>query len=100
MEHKLITVDMLEAEDASFSDIANLGDWVDEEIVDNYRACLPPACDGYGMTQMGEPIKTVFDTGTGKYRAVFLTFIKNGGRWQYAGLCFQGEITHWEKATA
>lgn len=98
MERKYITEDMLEGK--NLRDIASIGDYVSEGIVDNYRNCVPPACDAHGLMQMGEAIDHFEDTRTHVHRPGYLTFIRNGENWQYAGLCFFGEIMSQDRKSA
>ncbi len=73
-----------------------VGDYVDQAVVDNAMDCLPPACMTSQCSQMGEPYSHREDPETGKWRATYATFKRVGGEWpngiwQYCGHCFRGE---------
>ena len=73
-----------------------VGDYVDQAVVDNAMDCLPPACMTSQCSQMGEPYSHREDPETGKWRATYATFKRGGGEgpngiWQYCGHCFRGE---------
>lgn len=73
-----------------------VGDYVDQAVVDNAMDCLPPACMTSQCSQMGEPYSHREDPETGKWRATYATFKRVDGEWpngiwQYCGHCFRGE---------
>lgn len=73
-----------------------VGDYVDQAVVDNAMDCLPPVCMTSQCSQMGEPYSHREDPETGKWRATYATFKRVGGEWpngiwQYCGHCFRGE---------
>lgn len=75
---------------------AQIGDYVDAEVVMDAMDYLPPACMRSGCAQMGEPYSHRQDPDSGKWRATYATFkcvegnfIK--GIWEYCGHCFCGE---------
>lgn len=73
-----------------------VGDYVDQAVVDNAMDCLPPACMTSQCSQMGEPYSHREDPETGEWKATYATFKKVGGEWphgiwQYCGHCFRGE---------
>lgn len=75
---------------------AQIGDYVEQEVVDDAMDCLPPACMGPNCSQMGEPCDQRRDPVTGEWRITYHTFKKVGGIWpdgiwQYCGRCFCGE---------
>ena len=75
---------------------AQVGDYVDAEVVMDAMDCLPPACMRLGCAQMGEPYSHREDPDTGKWRATYATFRCvegdwNSGVWEYRGHCFCGE---------
>lgn len=75
---------------------AQIGDYVEQEVVDDAMDCLPPACMGRSCSQMGEPCDSQRDPNTGKWRMTYHTFKKVSGVWpneiwQYCGRCFCGE---------
>lgn len=73
-----------------FSKAAQPGDTVDEQIVNDFRDCAPPASMSSDYLQMGETYDHVED-GNGWWRPTFLTFQLRGGSWVYCGCCFHGE---------
>lgn len=73
-----------------------VGDYVEQAIVDNAMDLLPPACMRSDCSQIGEPYSHREDPDTGKWRATYVTFKKVAGQWpngiwQYCGHCFHGE---------
>ena len=90
--HKLVTYADWEAA-GSFEKAANLGDYVEERIIDEMRDCLPPACMNSGFLQMGEPYSHELDPDTGKWKPTFMTFKKDGQHWTYCGNCFYKQDT-------
>lgn len=55
-ECKLVTMEDW-AEAGDFDKAANPGDMVEEEIVDEFPNCLPPAKMGYGYLQVGGTVQ-------------------------------------------
>ena len=81
-------------EDTFDTSTAKVGDLVEEQVVDNFMDCLPPACYRQDCAQLGEPSNYKQDEKTGKWRPTFLTFRKvRDGVWAYCGKCFCGENT-------
>lgn len=79
-------------------DKANVGDYVEQEVVDDMLDALPPACMRSSCSQLGEPHSDRQDPDTGKWRATYPTFKKVCGTWnkgdeiwEYCGNCFRGE---------
>lgn len=73
-------------------DIFQIGDYVDEEIVNDIIDALPPACMRSDCSQLGEPYSDCYDERTGKWRATYMTFKRVGkDTWEYCGHCFRGE---------
>ena len=77
-------------------DTAQIGDYVEQAVVDDAMDCLPPACMGPRCSQMGEPCSQRKDPRTGKWRMTYHTFkwVSASGPdevWQYCGRCFCGE---------
>lgn len=71
--------------------IADIGDLVEEEIVDDAINAVPPACMRSSCMQCGEPTDHKIDK-NGKYRATYETFKKvTDGIYEYCGDCFVGE---------
>lgn len=73
----------------------NIGDEVDQEMIDYIIGCLPPRTMNSDIVQLGEPYSHEYDAVKGCYRATFATFVSNGlfapaRRWFYAGNCFSG----------
>jgi hypothetical protein len=64
-----------------------IGDEVDEEMVDYFINVLPPATMTGTLVQAGEPQNHMGG------RATFITFKKEGSCWFYVGHCFRGETT-------
>lgn len=73
------------------TDALQIGDLVEEEIVDDLMNCLPPACMRSDCSQLGEPHNHKIDD-EGKTRATYVTFKRIAeGIWEYCGDCFRGE---------
>lgn len=69
-----------------------VGDYVEEDIVDDLMDCLPPACMRRDCSQIGEPSTQRYDDKIGKWKSTFATFKKvSEGVWEYCGDCFRGE---------
>lgn len=68
-----------------------IGDLVENEIVDGLMDCIMPACMRSDCSQLGEPSSTRIDE-NGKARTTFETFKKvDTDIWEYCGDCFKGE---------
>lgn len=73
-------------------DCMEIGDYVEDEVVDNYMNCLPPVCYTKECSQVGEPCIARFDEEKEKYRNTYETFkYVSDGVWEYCGDCFMGE---------
>lgn len=59
----------------------NVGDYVEQAVVDDAMDCLPPACMSTRCAQMGEPYSHREDPETGEWRATYATFKKVSGTW-------------------
>lgn len=75
---------------------AQIGDYVEQEVVDDAMDVLPPVCMSTRCSQLGEPYSHKIDPDTGKFRATYATFKKVAGKyphgiWEYCGHCFAGE---------
>lgn len=75
---------------------AEIGDYVEQAVVDDAMDCLPPASMSARCAQMGEPYSHREDPETGRFRPTYYTFKKVAGEWpngiwQFCGCCFQGE---------
>lgn len=73
-----------------------IGDYVEQAVVDDAMACLPPASMRSDCSQLGEPYSTRFDPESGNWRSTYATFKRVSGAfpngiWQYCGHCFRGE---------
>ena len=70
---------------------AEIGDLVEEEIVDDAINAVPPACMRSSCMQCGEPSDTRIDE-NGIVRNTYSTFKKVAkGIYEYCGNCFRGE---------
>ena len=77
--------------DALYFDALEIGDLVEEEVVDDMINCLPPACMRSDCSQCGEPHSHRIDE-DGKGRTTYTTFKKSADKtWEYCGDCFRGE---------
>lgn len=73
---------------------AKVGDYVEEEIVDDLINCVPPISMSRSCSQCGEPNSMRQDPDTGKWRNTFTTFVcvdPDGHVWEYRGDCFAHE---------
>lgn len=73
---------------------AQVGDYVDAEVVDDAMSIIPPACMRSDCSQLGEPYSHRQDPDTGVWRPTFRTFkcvSQEHGIWMYCGNCFRGE---------
>jgi hypothetical protein len=74
---------------------AQIGDYVEQAVVDDAMDMLPPANMSSFSAQIGEPYSHHYDPKAGRFRPVFATFkrITSGpnGIWQYCGHCFRRE---------
>lgn len=75
---------------------AEIGDYVEQAVVDDAMDCLPPASMSARCAQMGEPYSHREDPETGRFRPTYYTFKRVAGTWpngiwQFCGCCFQGE---------
>lgn len=73
-----------------------IGDYVEQAIVDEAMDMLPPACMRADCSQIGEPYSHREDPNTGEFRPTYATFKRVAGAWpngiwQYCGHCFRGE---------
>lgn len=74
----------------NFKDFVQVGEEVDEEMVDYFMNVLPPRSMSAGYLQVGEPYSHIEDKADGRWKATYDTFIKEDGRWIYKGHCFAG----------
>ena len=75
----------------SFSSLVRVGDMVDEQIVEEFRDCIPPVAYNERYLQCGEAYTHKFNYKTQKYEPAFMTFAKDVGVWVYKGICFYKE---------
>ena len=69
-----------------------IGDYVEEEVVNDYIYCMPPACMRSDCSQLGEPETERYDEVSGKWRNTYETFkYVTDNVWEYCGDCFKGE---------
>ena len=74
-----------------FTSWADVGDVVDEKIVQHFRDCVSPIAYDAMYLQCGEPYTHKFNPKTQKYEPAFMTFAKEVGLWVYKGICFYKE---------
>lgn len=65
-------------------DYLNIGDTVDEEMVEHFIDVLPPITLTYLLVQAGGPVDFVNGKNT------FTTFARENGEWVYKGACHKG----------
>jgi hypothetical protein len=75
--------------ETDLSEYLQIGNIVDDEMVEYAYNVLPPATMNGSMVQIGEPYSHREDE-TGKWRATYATFVKTEAGWTYAGHCFRG----------
>lgn len=71
-----------------------IGDYVEQAVVDDAIDCMPPASMSSRCSQMGEPYSHRLDPKSGRWRATYATFKRCpsvAGVWEYCGHCFCGE---------
>lgn len=71
----------------SLSEYLQIGDEVDEEMMEHFLNVLPPATWRSTLIQIGEPYSHVMG------KATYSTLRRESGRWYYAGHCYRGEST-------
>lgn len=69
----------------NLADFVNVGDEVEEKIVEHFIFDLPPKTNRAWLVQAGEPHTVI----NGKI--TYVTFYKENGSWYYGGLCYEGE---------
>lgn len=74
----------------SWSDYAEVGSVVAEDVIDNFLDILPPRSFDYGYLQVGEVYNHIEDE-NGKVKGLYMTFAKFNGEWKYCGYCFANE---------
>lgn len=73
-----------------------IGDYVNQEVVDDCMGVVPPVCMSSRCSQTGEPYSYRQYPNTGKWRSTYSTFkcvagTYPDGIWEYCGHCFRGE---------
>lgn len=71
----------------NLSEYLQIGDVVDQEMVDYFINVLPPATMNSQCVQMGEPYSSV------QGRMTYCTLKKLNGQWVYAGYCWKGQTS-------
>lgn len=74
-----------EAWKGSLHEYLDIGDTVDDDIVDHFINVMPPAILRSDLIQMGEPYSHIGG------RAVYATIARSELGWIYCGTCFRGE---------
>lgn len=73
------------------TDALEIGDLIEDEIVDDLMDCVPPICMRSNCSQVGEAASNRIDE-NGKCRNTYCTFKQiEPGIWEYCGDCFKGE---------
>lgn len=82
---------VLSQEEFSYS-AAQIGNLVEQAVVDDAMDWVPPAYMSAECRQAGEPYSEREDPVTKKIRQTYTTFkYVSRGVWRYCGHCFQGE---------
>lgn len=76
---------------SDFNTIADVGDSVDWEIVEEFLTCVPPATHTKHLIQCGEPYSHRDDHEDGLFKPTFSTFECVDGIWYYRGHCFRNK---------
>lgn len=77
----------------------DIGDLVEEEVVNTLVDMLPPACMRSDCTQLGEPSSHRTDE-HGVTKSTFATFKKVADKtWEYCGDCFRGENERYDSVS-
>lgn len=75
-----------------YFDALEIGDYVEEEVVNDFMDMLPPACMRSDCSQLGEPYTERQDERDGKCKPTYDTFKRVAkDTWEYCGDCFRGE---------
>lgn len=74
-----------------FTSWADVGDVVDEKVVQHFRDCVSPIAYDAMYLQCGEPYTHEINPKTGKWEPAFITFARELGSWVYKGICFYRE---------
>ena len=76
-----------------FYKAAQPGDTLDEQFVNDFRVCVPPASMSCGYVLLVDEYYHMVDE-NGRWRPTFVTFAYKDGAWVYCGCCFHGETVH------
>jgi hypothetical protein len=72
----------------NLSEYLQIGDLVDDEMVEYFLNVLPPACWNSKVIQIGEPYSHV------EGKATYSTLKNTSEGWVYAGTCHRGQTEH------
>lgn len=76
----------------TFEDFFDVGDTVDDELVQDMVDSVPPVLWRDSCTQIGEAYSSEYDEDRQRHRDTYITFHKAAtGRWVFDGYCFKGE---------
>ena len=73
--------------------VANVGDSIDDEIINKLLNASPPVFLNSQCLQVGESQRDIYDAETDTMKPTYLTFSKEGSHWIYCGCCFKGKNT-------
>ena len=86
-----MTTQTIYTEDTFDASKATIGDLVEEQVVQNFMDCLPPASMTGQCSQLGELYSHKPDE-NGNRKATYLTFKRlDHATWIYCGHCFRGQ---------
>lgn len=75
----------MDSDTKTIEEYLNVGDEVDNEIIEHFTEILPPKTCNLCMLQVGEPSYHI----DGK--ALYMTFTNENSKWIYKGDCFKGK---------
>lgn len=82
---------VFDTDDFDFSKVI-IGDYVSEQVVNDFMDMLPPLTLTSALMQVGEPYAQRYDAKNSRYRSTFTTFKRVSETvWEYCGDCFAGE---------
>ncbi|MCI8630597.1 MAG: hypothetical protein HFE57_14100 [Firmicutes bacterium] len=73
--------------------VANVGDSIDDEIINKLLNASSPTFLNSKCLQVGEPQRDIYDPDTNTLQPTYLTFSEEGSNWIYCGCCFKGKNT-------
>ena len=73
--------------------VANVGDSIDDEIINKLLNASPPVFLNSQCLQAGESQRDIYDAEADIMKPTYLTFSKDGSHWNYCGCCFKGKTT-------